>query len=229
MDNNRVLRWREDGKMDVYTPSLVPRFSSRPNCWTRARIGMPREECATICSMKEVGLAVWSVCSSAELSQAPASPQTFLDVIREWGYEWLWTNLRLVGPLDWLATAIANGTCTGVTDGSYMRELRKDICSAAFFFESADRRYKLVGTFAEVSDDANAYRGELLGLMALHLILLAVNKINPTLDGSVTLHLDCLGAISRVKNLPPGRVPAACKHADMLKCILTACEQLTFR
>lgn len=69
-----------------------------------------------------------------------------------------------------------------------------------FFFESADRRYKLVGAFAEVSDDANAYRGELLGLMALHLILLAVNKINPTLDGSVTLHSDCLGAISRVKN-----------------------------
>ena len=85
-----------------------------------------------------------------------------------------------------------------------MRKLRKDICSTAFFFESADRQCKLVGSFAEVSDEANTYRGELLGLMALHLILLAVNTIHPALDGSVTLHSDCLGALSRVANLPSG-------------------------
>ena len=84
----------------------------------------------------------------------------------------------------------------GVTDGSYMRELRKDICSAAFFFESADKSCKLIGAFAEPSAAANAYRGELLGLLALHLILLAVNKVSPGLQGSITLHSDCLGAIS---------------------------------
>ena len=117
----------------------------------------------------------------------------------------------------------------GVTDGSYMRELCKDICSAAFFFESTDKSCKLIGAFAEPSAAANAYRGELLGLLALHLILLAVNKVSPGLQGSITLHSDCLGAISRVASLPPGKVPSVCKHADVLKTILIACGQLTFQ
>ncbi len=72
--------------------------------------------------------------------------------------------------------AIAEGSCIGVMDRSYMRTLWEDICSVAFFFESLDRSCKLVGAFAESSIVANAYRGELLGLMALHLILLAVIK-----------------------------------------------------
>ncbi len=94
-----------------------------------------------------------------------------------------------------------------MTAGSYMRELRKDICSAAFFFESSDRRHRAVGSFAERLEVANAYRGELLGLMALHLTLLAVNKTHPDLKGSVTLKSDCLGALTRVEQLPPGRIP----------------------
>jgi hypothetical protein len=88
---------------------------------------------------------------------------------------------------------------------------------------------QLVGSFAERSEGANAYRGELLGLMALHLILLAVNTVRPDLQGTVVLHSDCLGALSRVKTLPPGRMPLACKHADILKNILNTCARLTFR
>ncbi len=106
-----------------------------------------------------------------------------------------------------------------------MRELRKEYCSAAFFFESADKRHKLVGLFAERSGVANAYRGELLGIMALHLILLAVNKVHPALIGSIHLYSDCLG----VEMLPIDKIPAACKHANILKTILIACDQLTFR
>ena len=65
--------------------------------------------------------------------------------------------------------------------------------------------------------------------MALHLILLAVNKVCPNLQGSIVLHSNCLGALSRVEELPIDKIPAACKHADILKTILIACDQLTFR
>ena len=64
--------------------------------------------------------------------------------------------------------------------------------------------------------------------MALHLILLAVNKVCPNLQGSIVLHSNCLGALSRVEELPIDKIPAACKHADILKTILIACGQLTF-
>ena len=215
--------------MDIYTPSLVPGYANQPNCWTRARIGVRKEACRTLCTVKEAGLAVVSICSFADVATPLPLPTSFWDVIQEWGLDWLWENLRIVGPSDWLMTAIEQGTCIGVTDGSYMREMLRDVCSAAFFFENEDRSCQLVGSFAESSDAANAFRGELLGLMALHLILLAVNKVYPHLRGAVTLHSDCLGALSRVEHLPPGKIPAACKHSDVLKSILNACAQLSFR
>ena len=113
---------------------------------------------------------VVSICSFADVAPAPPPPISVWAVIQEWGYNWLWEDLQIVGLSDWLATAIANGTCKGVTDGW-------NVCSATFFFKNEDRTCQLVGSFAEPSDTANAYRGELLGLMTLHLILLAVNKV----------------------------------------------------
>jgi hypothetical protein len=56
---------------------------------------------------------------------------------------------------------------------------RKDLCSTAFFFECTVGTGKLVGSFAEFLASANAYRGELLGLMAAHLVLLGVNTLYP--------------------------------------------------
>ena len=131
--------------------------------------------------MKEVGVAVLSMCSFGAWAPAPISPDNFWDVMNEWGYGWLWENIQLIGSTDWLASSIKDGSCAGlgVADGSYMRDIHPSFCSAAFFFENGDRSCKLVGSFAETSLIANAYRGELLGLMAMHLILLAVNKVNP--------------------------------------------------
>mmetsp|Transcript_35773 Transcript_35773/g.73112 ORF Transcript_35773/g.73112 Transcript_35773/m.73112 type:complete len:103 (-) Transcript_35773:1065-1373(-) len=62
-----------------------------------------------------------------------------------------------------------------------------------------------------------AYRGELLGLLAIHLILLAVNKLSPSLSGSTQIYSDCLGALHNVEHLPPHRIPSSCRHSDILK------------
>ena len=65
--------------------------------------------------------------------------------------------------------------------------------------------------------------------MALHLILLAVNKVNPGLQGSIILHSDCAGALARMSELPDGRLPSVCKHTDILKTILIASKQISLR
>ena len=89
----------------------------------------------------------------------------------------MWKLLRLIGDDGWLKRAIVRGTLVTVTDGSYMQELLPDLCSAAFILECSEGSSRIVGSFAEASRGANAYRGELLGLMAIHLILLAANKL----------------------------------------------------
>ncbi len=64
---------------------------------------------------------------------------------------------------------------------------------------------------------ACSYCGELISLLAIHLILLSVNKVNPNLLGSVHIYSDCLGALDKVENLPPHRIPSKCRHSDVLK------------
>jgi len=116
-----------------------------------------------------------------------------------------------------------------VADGSYMPDIRTDLCSTAFFFECKAGRGRLVGSFADFNTADNAYRGELLGLMAVHLVLTGIAKLYPDLSGKVEKYLDCAGAIKKLVNLPSGRLSARCKHSDILKNILTNCSKLTFK
>jgi hypothetical protein len=66
------------------------------------------------------------------------------------------------------------------------------------------------------------------GLMAIHLILLSINKLNRQLSGSVEIVSDCLGALKRVTFLPLHRIPSRCRHLDILKTILVHCCELSF-
>jgi hypothetical protein len=115
-------------------------------------------------------------------------------------------NTCVSGGTAWVDKSILKGTLVGVTDRSYIRELFPNLCSAAFILECSKGQGRVVGSFSETLIVANTYRGELLGLMAIHLILLSVNKIHPTLVGSVEIVSDCLGALKRVTYLPPYQI-----------------------
>jgi len=122
-------------------------------------------------------------------------PRTFMDVLHSWGNTWLWDNLSLTGDHGWINTAISEGNLLAVTDGSFLREHYPNLCSAAFVLECTKGRGHVIGSFSEASQAANSYRGELLGLMAIHLILLSIDKVHGGKDGSVEVVSDCLGAL----------------------------------
>ena len=63
-----------------------------------------------------------------------------------------------------------------------------------------------MGSFVEHTRDVYSYHGELLGLMAIHIFFLAVNKCNPDLPGFVQIFSDCLGALNKTENLPSYRI-----------------------
>ena len=67
-----------------------------------------------------------------------------------------------------------------------------------------------------------------MGLMAIHLILLAANKVWPSLRGRAVIYSDCLGDLGRVENIPLNRIPTKCRHSDILKNILVNCTSLSF-
>ena len=87
----------------------------------------------------------WRLTSLAqEVTPAPA-PWTFMDVLQSWGNTWLWENISMAGGYNWLHEAITDGSLIAVTDGSYIRELYPNLCSAACVLECKKGQECLIG------------------------------------------------------------------------------------
>ncbi len=134
----------------------------------------------------------------------------------------------MTGGETWIHDSIADSLLVAVTDRLYIWEIYPNLCSATFIMECSKVHGRIVGSFLEALLVANAYRGELLGLMRIHLILLSVNKLHSDLLGSVEIVSDCLGELKRVTYLPPYCIPSHCCHSNILKTILVHCRKLSF-
>jgi hypothetical protein len=214
--------------MDIYVPPQGAGQMRHPNWWSCAQRDQPRVDMGSICTMRESEGGDKAIICHADEPQFTGSPSDFWEVLRKWQRTWMWENLQWVGEEDWLLMAIAEGTCIAMTDGMYMKDLYPNINLAAVVLECSWGRGRIWCSFPEVSRVACSYRGELVGLMAIHLILLAINEVNPGLTGSVHIYSDCLGALEKVKNLPPSRVPSSLAHSDVLKNILVNYSNLFF-
>jgi hypothetical protein len=120
----------------------------------------------------------------------------------------MWDNLAITGDLDWIAASIADNSCVAVTNGSYMKELYPYLNSAAFVLECPKGR----GRFVEKTPNAGSYRGKLLGLMAIHLILRSLNEVFTDLRGLVHIYSDCLGAPNKITKQGQEAAPVLHPH-----------------
>ena len=181
-----------------------------------------------VATVEEVKPGMMKVCSVVSPPIRPVPPANFLDVLHGWGQTWIWDNLKVTRGTDWVAQSISENSLVAVTDGSYIKEHYPNLCSAAFVLECTQGGSRAIGAFPKASAAANAYWGELLGLMAVRLLLLAVNTMSPGLSGHVKIYSDCLGALGCMAKPPLYPVPTQCRHSDILKTILVNCGGLSF-
>lgn len=222
-----LVRIREDGIYEGYRRSELPGHANRPNRWS---ISIEEEVTvlpSNICSVRELSDGVWGVRGVTRAAPAPLPVYEWMDLLYDWGELWMWDNLTVEGDSAWILESIKNGDCMAVTDGSYMEDVDSSLCSAAFIFECKKGRGRIHGSFCERSTVACAYRGELLGLLAIHLILLSVDTVGEGLEGTLDVYSDCMTAIWTIGNLPPTMIPARFKHADILKVLLIKCAHLS--
>jgi hypothetical protein len=200
----------------------------RPNHYHYSH-SQPASNHNMICSVEPtLGIGCWRLTSSMPCANPFPAPKSFLEVLQSWGNTWLWEHLQVTGGVSWLHDSIVDGSMVAVTDGSYIRELLSNLCLSAFVLEYSKGCKRIVGTFLEALLVANANRGELLGFMAIQLILLSVNKLHSNLARSVEIVSDCLGALKQVTYLPPYCIPSRCCHSNILKTILVHCWGLSF-
>ena len=101
--------------------------------------------------------------SSAALATPPVVSLDFETNLRSYGNETLWKSIDYDGNGSWILEGMIHGSLIIIHDGSYMKEISPSISSAAtmIYCTSAKKRCKCM--WAEKSDSAGSYRGEILG------------------------------------------------------------------
>ena len=118
--------------------------------------------------------------------------------------------------MSWIATALYDGSAIMVTDGSYNRSRAPRISRAGWVLVSTNSLRMVYGSFYEISSAASSYRGELLGLTAIHHLVSFVLEFytTPTARGSV--HCDNKGALHQASTKRK-RVRPKTKHSNLIR------------
>ena len=128
--------------------------------------------------------------------------------------------------VEWFLSSLSHGSLVWVTDGSHSPTSSPNICGAGWIVKdvTTDRRWAC--SFYEVSESANSYRTELLGLLSIHMFVLALSKYFELLSQStVKLCCDNKGAL-RTSSRKLIRIRPTSKCADILRCFRSLHHQL---
>ena len=91
--------------MDVYIPT-----SSSHWRWKKALSGCDVMESGVPCLVRASTEGRVAIALVAAAPEPVSLPESFLDVLREWGNTWMWDDsLRLLGEDDWIELAIQEG------------------------------------------------------------------------------------------------------------------------
>ena len=117
--------------------------------------------------------------SVAERPQATIPESlSLVDTLMSWPNPSLWDDFRCDGDGEWIRRGLTTGTIRAASDGSYMPAVDPKVCSAAVVIECTATGQRASLTLVERSEDADNYRAEALGSVALLLILRAATSRN---------------------------------------------------
>jgi hypothetical protein len=146
---------------------------------------------------------------------------TFWEFLKSLGGEWMWVYIQ-EGEIDvtWISTALTTGTFIGVTDGSYNRVCAGAVSSSGWIICCMQTRQLLQGSFYKTSHNAGSYRGELLGLLVLHTLIVAVAKHFQLATAVKKICCDNISALGQAGKARK-HVSAGMKHLDLHRAICT--------
>ena len=141
------------------------------------------------------GRAIITISHHGHSLPHPPSPHNSIwDLLQSWGGDWMWSSLFFPDQskdITWIADALTHGTIIGCTDGSYNGKRSTNHSSVGWILLDTASGLRLAGSFCEFSPGASSYRGEMLGLCALQLFLLAIDMwFSPQATHTITIYCD---------------------------------------
>jgi hypothetical protein len=122
--------------------------------------------------------------------------------------------------MEWLKDTLINGTLVGVMDGSYDRHKAKSCSGLGWILVCMASKRTLRGSFYEVSAVAGTYCGKLLGLVALHTLILALANYYNIQSVSEKICCDNIAALNQASKTRK-QVRSGIKHSDLQRAIRT--------
>ncbi len=109
---------------------------------------------------------------------------------------------------SWMKRALEQGMAILATNGSYSHTRGPNVCGAGWVITCRKSRKILSGSFCEFSSSANAYQGEMLGLVALHTLVFQVCRYYHLLSAKGKIICDSKSALKessqRRRQIQPG-------------------------
>lgn len=143
-------------EMEVYERADAGGRRSRQEKYTHIDTIPVDELCGKICSVECLDGGDVRISSLTNPAPAKDVPSCFLEVLDEWGHSWMWRNFQVSGAtgsgvnmrtttgFDWIKDSINNGSLTAVSDGSYIKQLHPELCSAAMIMECQQTRNRII-------------------------------------------------------------------------------------
>ena len=134
---------------------------------------------------------------------------------------WFWDNLITPDGIEWIPEAMQRGTLTCVTDGSYVKHMAPNVSGAGWIIQDRATGKKVKGSLAEWSHSAGSYRGEMLGMLAVRVFLLAIEEYYQQASGAAKgnkVSCDNKGVLFTFDKKCK-RVPAASSNADVRRAL----------
>jgi hypothetical protein len=131
--------------------------------------------------------------------------------------DWMWDYVsdRESDP-SWVKDALTTGTAIFSTDGSFRPKADALVSGAGWVIACTKTRRTLEGSFYEWASSASSYRGELLGLVAIHTFILAAATYYNLLQLTGTICCDNQSALNNSRRKAQ-RIQASTKQADLFR------------
>ena len=168
------------------------------------------------CTVSQTGTNTLRLLSHGPvLKEGPTKPDNFFAFLKTWKGAWMWNNIVNEGvDLCWVVDALTSGTAIWVTDGSFNRPIAPLVSGAGWIMYCTTTKQKLYGSFFERSPKAGSYRGELLGLLAIHTLVAAIESFFKITIASGKICCDNMGALFKSKEYRR-RIPTGAAEADI--------------
>ncbi len=122
--------------------------------------------------------------------------------------------------LSWLVEGVKNGTMTAVTNGSYKQKGVPDVSGTGWLLCCRSAQRMLWGNLYEVSNSASSYQGELLGLLAIHHLLLSICEFYNIDKTHCKVCCDNIAALQQTE-WQQQRIKTSASQADVLRAVWT--------